>query len=437
MRTTILACLVTTTILGACGDDGGSKVPPREIPGGGIGDGPIDGVANIYVIDDKTRDPIAGATVKIGTLEGTTDDQGLFIAEDLTGPQTVTVKAATFRPEMWIGANGSNMTFNLNAGTDPVAPRATLTGGIDLSSIQVAQGHLKIGVVTYSQTDDLGNPENEIKTANDTHVCNGGTMGNPLPCSFMIDVRPGRVALLAGVFDRNLNGTPNDFNDDTMTLIRWAYRGGITVTAGVNQSGQDLTLVDVGNMGNVTVDFGSPPSGLQTVGALIGIDLGTDGVFQLPMFRTPQDATLLAPKPAAFNATTYRLVAIATNGTEPATQQSVVLKRDLTGSTLAAGTWLPLPASPTISRTMASWTALPEATVMSVEYEQGTANLLNVTSFDGTTEFAVPDLVALPAGAITVKLNAISAKDFDVTNFSLDEDEKKLDRVSAQMLTLN
>ena len=437
MRTPILACMLTTTILAACGDDGASKVPPREIPGGGIGDGPIDGVANIYVINDTTREPIAGATVKIGTLEGTTDAAGLFTAEDLKGPQTVTVKADTFRSEMWIGANGANMTFNLNAGTDPVAPRATLKGNIDLSSIQVPAGHLKLGIVGYSQTDDLGDAANDIKTPNDTHVCNGGGMNNPMPCSFTIDVRPGRIGLLAAVFDRNLNGTPNDFNDDTMTLIRWAYRGGITVTAGVMQSGQDLTLIDVANMGNVTVDFGTPPSGLPTVAGLIGIDVGADGVFQLPILTTPQAATVLAPKPAAFNATTYRLTGIATNGTDPATTQSVVLKRDLTGTTLAAGTWLTPPAAPTITRTTAKWTALPEATVMSVEYEQGTANLLNVTAFDGTTEFTVPELVALPAGVLSVKLNAISAHDFDVTDFALDDDEKKLDRVSGQTLTLN
>ena len=58
MRTPILACLLTTAILAACGDDGASKVPPRVIPGGGIGDGPIDGVVNLYVIDDLTRQPV-------------------------------------------------------------------------------------------------------------------------------------------------------------------------------------------------------------------------------------------------------------------------------------------------------------------------------------------------------------------------------------------
>ncbi|MBA3460194.1 MAG: hypothetical protein H0T46_09565 [Deltaproteobacteria bacterium] len=407
------------------------------IEGGGIGDGPIEGVANIHVIDDKTREPIAGATVKVGTVEGVTDGDGLFIMEDVDGPQAIVVKATTFRSEMWIGANGSNMTFNLGPGSDPVAPRATLTGSIDLSSIQIPAGHLKIGVIGYSQTDDLGDPDNEIKTLDDRNVCNGGGMNNPMPCAFTIDVRGGRVALIAAIYDRNLNGTPTNFNDDTMTLIRWAYRSGITVTPGVAQSAQDLTLIDVGMMNNVTVDFGSPPSGLQTVGGLVGIDIGNDGVFQLPVFATPTAATLLVPKLSQFSGAAFRLTAIATNGTDPATTESVVLRRGLSTTTLAAGAWLTPPPSPTVSRTMVSWATVTGATVQSVEFTQGTANLLNVTSFDGTTEVTIPDLVALPSGAITAKVNAIGADGLDVTNFSLDADRDKLDRVAAQTVTIN
>jgi hypothetical protein len=438
MRTPILSCLLTVTILGGCGDDGESKVPPRILEGGGISDGPIDGVANIYVINDATREPIAGAKVLIGTLEGETDATGLFIAEDVTGPQTVAVKADTFRSEMWVGANGANMTFNLSVATTPVAPRATLTGTIDTSSIVVPQGHLRFGLVFYSQTEDLGDASNEIQTPDDKNICNGGGAVNPQPCAFTIDVRGGRVALLAAIYDRDLKGTPANFDDDTMTLIRWAYRGGISVTAGVAQSGQDLTLVDVGNMGNLTVDFGSPPSGLQTVGALIGINLGTDGVFQIPLFRLPTDATLLTPKLAAFTgATSYRLTAIATNGTDPATTQSIVIRRVLTGPTLAAGTWLTPPTSPTITRTGATWTPITGATVQSVEYKQGTASLLNVTVFDGSTEMTIPELIALPAGTLTGTFQGIAADGLDVMDFALDVDEDKLDAVAGQTVTIN
>ncbi len=438
MRTPILSCLVTVTILGGCGDDGDSKVPPRIIEGGGISDGPIDGVANIYVINDTTREPIAGAKVLVGTVEGQTDSTGLFIAEGIKGPQTIAVKADTFRSEMWLGANGANMTFDLELATPAVAPRATLMGTIDTSSIVVPQGHLRFGLVFYSQTDDLGDPSNEIPTPNDKNICSGGGMNNPQPCAFTIDVRGGRVALLAAIYDRDLKGTPAVPDDDTMTLIRWAYRGGITVTAGVAQSGQDLTLVDVGNMSNITVDFGSPPSGLPTVGALIGMNLGTDGVFQIPLFRTPTDATLLAPKLAAFTgATSFRLTAIANTGTDPATTQSVLIRRVLGGPTLAAGTWLTPPASPTITRTSATWTAVAGATVHSVEYKQGTASLLNVTSFDGSTTMTIPDLVALPAGTITGTVSGIGADGLDVTDFALDEDKDKLVAVSAQTATIN
>jgi hypothetical protein len=60
-----------------------------------------------------------------------------------------------------------------------------------------------------------------------------------------------------------------------------------------------------------------------------------------------------------------------------------------------------------------------------------------VTSFDGTTEVTIPDIVALPAGAITAKVNAIGAEGLDVTDFSLDADRDKLDKVAAQTVTIN
>src|SRR6478609_7009016 len=80
-----LVLLVLATL--GCGDDdsgGGIDAPgavgPRVIAGGGIGDGPIDGVAFIHVIDDATRMPVSGATVRVGTVDGTTDAAGLFTA---------------------------------------------------------------------------------------------------------------------------------------------------------------------------------------------------------------------------------------------------------------------------------------------------------------------------------------------------------------------
>src|SRR5947199_4808107 len=83
----------------------GNHPPPRVIPGGGIGDGAIDGVVNLYVIDDVTRSPVANASVAVGGMTGSTDATGLFVADGLTGPQTIAVKASGYKSELWIGAN--------------------------------------------------------------------------------------------------------------------------------------------------------------------------------------------------------------------------------------------------------------------------------------------------------------------------------------------
>jgi hypothetical protein len=75
--------------------------------------------------------------------------------------------------------------------------------------------------------------------------------------------------------------------------------------------------------------------------------------------------------------------------------------------------------------------------VQAVEYTQGTAKLLNVTVFDGTTQIAIPDLVALPSGPLEAKITAIGAPGLDVTSFALDDDLHKLVMVSAQPVQIN
>src|SRR5437588_547 len=107
MRTHFLAWIV----LAACSND----VGPRMITGGGLGDGEIDGRLNIYVIDNLTYTPIAGAMVAVGSKQGTTDATGLATFHDLSGAQTVAVKAAGYRMAVWQGANGANMTIPITA----------------------------------------------------------------------------------------------------------------------------------------------------------------------------------------------------------------------------------------------------------------------------------------------------------------------------------
>ncbi len=426
----LLLGLVTAAVTG-CGGD----VEPEIIPGGGIGGGEIDGVANIYVIDDMTREPIAGATVVVGNVEGVTDTTGLFVAEEVDGPQTVIVKAANYRSAMWIGADGANMTINLELAKDPTPPSATLSGQINgFSAITVAANHVKTAAVWYSQTDDLGDPRNEIVTPNDMHTCL--SLGN-INCTFSVRTRSGNLALIAAVFDRDTKGTLPP-GDDTQTLIGWASRGGVVVQAGVDQSAQDLTMILSASLVTETVDFGTVPTSLPERGALIGIDLGPDGVFQLPLWRTPSEPSLLVPSLSSVSATNYRLTGIAKANTMEIAPTSIVLRRAMTGTVLSAGDWLEPPTNVSVTRLGASWTPNPNATVHSVEYEQDDGTqLLNISVFDSTTSVTIPELLTLPAGLIIGEVNAIGAPGLDPTSFSLDEDRDKLNQVGSSPTQIN
>jgi hypothetical protein len=438
---TVLAYVLTLAITG-CGDDGDQTTPdaapepppPRLIEGGGIGDGPIEGVANVYVIDDATRDPISGATVRVGDASGTTDATGLFVAEGVTGPQTVVVKATDHRPEMWIGANGANMTFSLALGADPNPRSATMTGTLSFASLPALDAnHAYFAQVGYSASDDLGDDANEIPTPNDTHQCIAAS--NQTPCNFTVVTRTGEVALYASIIDIDTKGTLANTADDTYTQVAWAFRPAATVAANATMTGMDLTPLAGTDLNDVTVDMGTPPAALAERAALVQVELPNRAVMSLG-FVAPASPMIKAPKVSAVSgATAYRLIAIATTGGDTPTE-SIVLRRGLSGTSLSAGTWLAAPGSTDLSRTGASWAPVSGAAVHSVEYTQGTANLLNVTVLDETSLFTIPDIVALPAGPVTAKVQAIGATGFDVTNFSLDADRDKLDRVSAETIEL-
>jgi hypothetical protein len=402
------------------------------IPGGGIGDGPIDGVVNLYVIDDATRAPISGATVRVGTIDGTTDADGLFIADGVVGPQTVLIKAANMRSEMWVGANGANMTVALKAAKDPTPTKANISGSITgFENITVPTGHNKTAIVSYSQDDKLGDAANNIPTAANTHICSTAVPTGG--CTFTVTTRTGNVGLIAAIYDHDTNGTPVNGNDDTFTLIGWATKTGLSVQNGSDQTGVAMSLVETGDLGNVTVAFGSPPSGMPNVAAIVGIELGAAGTLQLlPAFLTPTSPTVYAPKLSAISGATYRLTAIANNGDTPTSASSVKLIRGQTAMSLDAGTWLGVPSTPTLSRTGGSWSAVSGALVQGVEYDQtDETHVLSVTVLDGSTSFEVPDLLALPSGTLIARATALMGT-LDLQNFSLDEDLAKVTGFSAQ-----
>lgn len=406
--------------------------PPRVIPGGGIGDGPIDGVVNLYVIDDATRTPIAGATVRIGTIDGTTDATGLFVARGVTGPQTVIAKAAAHRAEMWVGANGANMTIDLQLATDPAVTSANVSGTITgFDALVLAAGHRKTAVVTYSQTDALGDAENNIATSAGKNICDVPAIAGQ-GCTFTVTSRTGHVALVAQILD-------HDPVAQTFTPIGWAYRTGLTVQNGVDQTGQALALVAAGSLTDLGIDFGAPPSNLTTVGGIVGIDLGSsEGILQLPQILTPTKSALRAPSLSVFAGSSYRFTGFASSGTAPTQGTSAVLRRGATATTLAAGAWLAPPGGVTLTRTSCAWTASTDAIVQGCEFKQtdGT-KLLSITSFDGTATVMVPALVALPTtGALDATATALAGT-LSVTSFAIDSDKAKISGAASQGVVVN
>lgn len=412
-------------LLAACG--GGNDVDPRVIPGGGIGDGEIDGEVNVAVIDND-EEPIVGALVRVGDVEQETDASG-FATFEASGKQTIAVLADDFRPTAWVGVDGANVTIPLTSLDPDSVPQATLSGSIpgwdQVQPLEV--GHAKAAFVIYSQNDRLGDDANNLATPNNGNVC--GVVGDV--CNWQLTARAGEsVTVVAAIVDIDPQGPGGD--DDIVTIMGWATHEGITVEDGVNQQGLELTQVEVGNLDDVSVDFGSPPAGLTTNAAIVGIELSDDEVIQLPLFLAGAADAVPVPKPSVFGASTYRLTAVSQTSAGDQGAQSILIQRGEAGPTLVAGDWLIPPTGVSADRTGAAWEPVDGAAIHQVQYrDAANAIVLEITVLDDSLEVAIPSLLELPSGVLTARVSGIGA-DLDVTDFSLDEDRDKLFGIAAE-----
>jgi hypothetical protein len=427
MRSYVPSLLLGALSLAACG--GGNDVDPRVIPGGGVGDGAIDGEVNVYAIDTATDAPIVGATISVADVQSPVDETGLAIFADVKGAQTISVKAQGYRSAVWAGVNGANVTIpltKLDAGT---VDQATLSGTIDgFDLFDVDDGHVKAAVVGYAQSDDLGDDANNLPTPNGQNVCTGTTA-----CNWSLVSRAGTLHVFAALVDVDPMGDLDPEND-TFTVRGYAMRQ-VTVEDGVNQSGLALAQIEAGNLEDITVDLGTPPAALTEIAALVGIEIADDEVLQLPFsFLSPDGAAMLVPKLSVFPGATYRLTAIAQTTSADAGAQSIVISRGETDTALAAGTWLVPPTGVTVSRTDATWTPIAGATIHQVQWIDASEDtVLEITMFDqAATSVTIPALVALPgSGTFGGRVSGIAA-DLDLTDFSLDDDDDLITALAAE-----
>ncbi|CAN5804867.1 hypothetical protein BH11MYX2_BH11MYX2_40820 [soil metagenome] len=413
---------------------GGGSTDPHLIAGGGVGGGDIGGTLNVFVIDTQTYIPIVNAMVHVGADTKMTDEQGL-VSFDVSGKQTVAVKADGYRSSAWIGVNGVNVTMPMTALSASAPPQATLSGTVEGWAQDLPAGHIKATLVTYSQTDEVGSNENSLSTPANMNICLGVAQ-----CAWSVVARTGKVTIIGATIDRDGKGTVSD-TDDTNTVIGWSYKADLTVEDGINQSGIVLAPVEAGNLQDVTVDLGAPPAALTQHNALIGIETtngdGDKNLVQLPLFLNTDQTHMLTPKPAVFDPDgTYRLTAIANTATVDSAQ-SIVLRQKLVGTALAAGAWLQPPTGVTVSRSHAAFDLVDGAIGHSVQWDSAQGQtVLEITAFDGTHDFDVPALLDLPAGTYKARVQAIAA-DFKVNDFSLDDDADQLHGISAQPATVN
>jgi hypothetical protein len=419
MRFFIFALLIA-----ACG---GNDPNPRVIAGGGIGDGAIDDVANVYVIDNLSYKPIVGATVEIAGKDLTTDSTGLAVFHGLDGAQTVIVQAAGYRGEVWQDANGANITVPVTQLGSLTPQQATLTGSItDFDSITVPAGHIKAAVLGYSQDDSLDDSENNIQTPNSGNVCITQDA-----CNWTLASRTGTVTITATIIDRDGSG-------DT-TIIGYATTPSVQVDPSVDQSGITLSLVEAGNMQSVTLATGTPPAALPTVEGVVGIELGGDEVVQLPTFAQTDASTVLVPLTSVYApSSTYRLTVIAETSSQDAGAESATIQRGQMTAALTSGTWLEPPTGFTATRSDASLDPVMGANIHSVQWSDDTGVILDITMFDATnTTTTVPALVALPAsGTLTAKAQGLGAA-VDLGNFNLQTDIEKIWGDSSEPITLD
>jgi len=410
-----------------------NDVDPRLIPGGGVGDGEIDGVLNVHVIDTATDTPVGNAVVRVGDTEKTTNEKGLVTFEDVEGKQTIAVKVGGYRSQVWAGVNGANVTVPVTPMTSGAPAQATLGGTISgWDQILVATGHTKAAIVLYSQTDEVGGDANDIQTPGNMNLCIGAAA-----CNWRVNSRTGTVTVLAAIIDRDGKGTIANPDDDTQVIIGYAFKSGITVTSGINQMGFVLDQVEAGNLQTVTVDLGTAPASLTESASIVGLEIGGGEIVQLPLFLQTQTMSLVAPKLTVFGSSaTYRLTAVAQTTSGDRGAQSIVLRQGLTATTLAAGEWLVPPAGLTISRTSASFTQSAGAKGHSITWSDGISELLEISIFDSTATIDVPSLVALPAtGALTTKVSALGV-DFDVSDFSLTDDQDEIWGIATEPATV-
>ncbi|HVY40570.1 MAG TPA: hypothetical protein VHM31_21680 [Polyangia bacterium] len=457
---------VLATLGGGCGSvsDGSNHPAPMLVQGGAIGGGHINGYLNVYVTDDDTYAPIAGAAVRVGDGDAVTpciaatDSTGLATFDpascpSLKGAVTLTASAAGYATSTAIGVNGANVTTTLRATTRATPPQAKVSGTIaGWETIPApAPGHTLIGFVAASQTENLGDLANDIAqgmrtvsiagTALTTTIAANACVRSALAddCNWQLAARTGPQAHFAIILDSSDNGTPNDQSDDTTALVGWALLTGLNLTDGQTVLNEALPMVTPANLQPVTATFPPLPAGMTYLTAYPAIEL-PNGEGRIPAVLPTLTTTNMMTSVPKVPGATYDLLATA-QATKSAAQPASVAW--VHGFSPAAGASVPAwqlpPTGITALGGAYSFVPAPGATVHSVELKNTSGSRLwSITIFDGSRSFELPALSPDPlagGGTVTMVVSGLTIPGVDLTNVQFMQATRKLTALSSDQTT--
>jgi hypothetical protein len=456
----LLGVTFLTVVTVSCGGVSGPPMP-RLIPGGGVGDGAINGTLHVHVTDDDTREVVAAATVRVGESAATapcqltTDSTGLASFEpegcpSLKGKVTVTVSATGYAPTTWIGVNGANLTIPIRSMARPAIETATATGTIagwdDLPAPET--GHQTLAIIGASQSPDLGDRANDLPQGM-RDVTVGGVLTTPIPanvcvrnaladdCNWRLTTRTGPQAHFAIIVDQDDRGTPQDDTDDTFTAIAWAIKTGLTFSAGDTASGETLTMIADADMQPFNVSFASPPSGLDVIVGYPVLELGAEGRIAIisPLLDAAHTTSRVPKATGPLAGATLGLIAQARGAMDEEEPATLRWLRGVDASaTTAVNNWLPSPSAITASSGMFSFAGVTGATIHGAELKtMAGERVWSVSIFDGSTSFTLPGLSPnpLPMGMMRLQASALQIPGVSLTNVSFDDARDKITGLSS------
>jgi hypothetical protein len=454
---------------GACGSN--SPLPiagePRLIPGGGIGDGPIRGKLNVYVIDEDTRNVLSSASVRVGAADelapcmALTDSTGLARFDSsagtagtsdggasggagcglLTKAVTLTVSASGHAPSTWIGVDGSNVTIALRAISAPALGRATVMGTIagwdDMPA--PAPDHNRLAFIGASSNPDLTDRANNLDQgtrrvvadvlgqpymfdiASNICVRNANVAALVNDCDWVLTTHSGPQAHFAILLDQDTKGT-EDESDDTTTVTGWAIKTGLTFGDGTTTGGESLPVIPEADMMTFSASFAGGPSGLDYAVAYPVLDLGSDGriTIVLPTLSSTTKMTRVPKLTGPLAGGHYDMLASAIDDpTKPLPATVTWLRNVDPSATVAVSSWMAPPSAIAMTAGTFSFTPVAGATLHGAELQtMDGQRRWSITIFDGSTSFTLPGLSPdpLPLGTIRFSVSALKIPGVDLKN---------------------